>query len=204
MTESLYKWLRADRTTPTQKFPWPEDETLWTPNVKPVLCVSGWHGVEEKDVLKHLLGVGSVLYEVEVRGEVVRGGDKFAAESMRFKYVVGEATERNLRLFSCDVAEDVLSAFEAEYPNDHRPRTAIEVARRYALGQATYAELMAADSAAYSAANSAAYWAAYSAARSAADSAADSAAYWAAYSAADWAASAKHSNWLVVRIESGY
>ena len=204
MTESLYKWLRADRTTPTQKFRWPEAETLWTPNVKPVLCVSGWHGVEEKDVLKHLPGVGAVLYEVEVRGEVVEGGDKFAAESMRFKYVVGEATERNLRLFACDVSEDVLPAFEAEYPSDQRPRTAIEVARRYALGEATYAELTgarsAADSAAYSAAHSvatlAAYWAAHSAAHSAADSA--------AHSAADWAASAKYSNWLVVRIESGY
>ena len=138
MTESLYKWLQADRTTPTQGFLWPEDETLWTPNVKPILGESGWHGVEEKDVLTHLPGVGAVLYEVEVRGDVVKGGDKFAAESMRFKYVVGEATERNLRLFACDVAEDVLPAFESECPNDLRPRTAIEVARRYALGEATY------------------------------------------------------------------
>ena len=199
MSAPLYKWLQADRTTPTQKFRWPEDETLWTPNVKPVLCKSGWHGMEEKDVLKHLPGVGAVLYEVEVRGEVVKGDDKFCAESMRFKYVVGEATERNLRLFACDVAEDVLSAFESEYPNDQRPRTAIEVARRYALGEATYAELTAAHSAGW-----AAYSAGYSAARPAAYSAARSAAYWATNSAANSAASAKYSNWLVVRIESGY
>ena len=169
MSAPLYKWLLPDRTTPTQGFLWPEDETLWTPNVKPILCESGWHGVEEKDVLKHLPGVGAVLYEVEVRGEVVRGGDKFCAESMRFKYVVGEATERNLRLFVCDVAEDVLSAFESKYPNDLRPRTAIEVSRRYALGEASRDELTAACWAARSAADSAA--------RSAADSAARSAAY---------------------------
>ena len=66
----------------------------------------------------------------------------------------------------------------------------------------------AADSAAYSAARSAAYSAAYSASDSAADSAAylaaRSAARSAAYSAAYSASDARYSNWLVVRLESGY
>ena len=129
----LYKWLRADRRSPTKLFLWPDDDALWTPNAKPILCRSGWHGMEEKDVLAHLPGVGAVLYEVEARGEIVKGNDKFAAESMRFKYVVGEATEQKLRLFMCDVAEDVLPIYEAWAPSDDRCRRSIEAGRAYAL-----------------------------------------------------------------------
>src|ERR1035437_2164920 len=129
----LYKWLLADRRSPTKQFLWPDDDALWTPNAKPILCESGWHGMEEKDVLAHLPGVGAVLYEVEARGEIVKGSDKFAAESMRFKYVVGEATEQKLRLFMCDVAEDVLPIYEAWAPSDDRCRRSIEAGRAYAL-----------------------------------------------------------------------
>ena len=148
MTE-LYKWLTADRRSPTQRFHWPEEDALWTPNVKPELCESGWHGMEEKDVLKHLPGVGAVLYEVEVRGEIVHGDDKFAAESMRFKYVVGEATDRNLRLFAADCAEDVLPLFLKVRPNDDRPRLAIEAARQFANGEIGDAARAAARAAAW-------------------------------------------------------
>src|ERR1035437_515368 len=129
----LYKWLLADRRSPTKRFLWPDDDALWTPNAKPILCESGWHGMEEKDVLAHLPGVGAVLYEVEARGEIVKGSDKFAAESMRFKYVVGEATDQKLRLFMCDVAEDVLPIYEAWAPSDDRCRRSIEAGRAYAL-----------------------------------------------------------------------
>ena len=177
LTGPLYKWLLADRRSPTQIFHWPEEDALWTPPAKPILCESGWHGMEEKDVLTHLPGVGAVLYEVEVRGEIVRGADKFAAESMRSKYVVGEATERNLRLFAADCAEDVLPIFLKVRPNDNRPAEAIAVARRYANGEATEQERDAAGDAAWAAARDA--------------------------RAAAWdAAGAKYSNWLVVRIES--
>ena len=60
--------------------------------------------------------------------------------------------ESKLRLFACDCAEQALPAFEFEYPNDKRPREAIAVSRRYALGQATEEELSAVRSAARSAA----------------------------------------------------
>lgn len=49
--------------------------------------------------------------------------------------------ERAVRLFACDCAESVLHFFEKEYPNDNRPRKAIEVARKYADGDATLQEL---------------------------------------------------------------
>jgi hypothetical protein len=39
------------------------------------------------------------------------------------------------RLFACDCAEHVLPYFEKFQPLDKRPRTAIEVARQYALGK---------------------------------------------------------------------
>ena len=60
--------------------------------------------------------------------------------------------EKFARLFACDCAEHVLYLFEAKYPNDDRPRKAIEVARRFADGGATTEELAAARAAAWEAA----------------------------------------------------
>ena len=81
-----------------------------------------------------------------------------------------EERDRISRLFACDCSERVLPIFEKQYPEDKRPRQAIEVARRFANGKATLKEIEAASLAAH-AAYSAAYWAAYAAA------------YWAAYAA---------------------
>ena len=81
------------------------------------------------------------------------------------------------RLLACDYAEHVLHIFEAKYPDDDKPRKAIEVSRRYARGEATDAELSAAWNAAgdvgaawnaAEAARDAAWYAARSAARAAA------------------------------------
>ena len=237
---TLYKWMlerNGRRATAALRKPWSVAVGEWTAKETPVLCESGWHGVEEKDVLTHLpYETGAQLWEVEVKGKRLKGDDKFCAAQMRLVRLVGVTTEQNLRLFACDCAEDVLHVFEEKYPDDNRPRQAIEVARRFANGEATREELNAAVSAArlaysaaysaYSAARSAAdsaylaylaYSAADSAARSAAYSAADSA--YLAYSAADLAAYSvarsvaysaasaarqRYSNWLVVRLESGY
>ena len=184
--EPLYKWLTADSRTAVQNVPWPEAVGEWTKPETPVLCESGWHAMYERDVLTHLPDdTGAKLWRVEVRGAIVKGGDKIAAESMRLLYCLGETTDSNLRLFACDVAEDALSLVESPDP---RSLAAIEVARRYAVGAATRGELAAA-------------WdAAWDAARAAAGAAAGGAA-----GAAAWAAAgARYSNWLVVRIESGY
>jgi hypothetical protein len=80
--------------------------------------------------------------------------------------------DRTLRLFACDCAERVLPLYEAEYPDDDRPRKAIETARRYADGQATEDELAAARAAAR-AADLVADLVAAGAAAGAADSAAE-------------------------------
>ena len=81
------------------------------------------------------------------------------------------------REFACECAEHTLHLFEDKYPDDKRPRKAIEFARTL------IANPDAAESAAWSAAESAAWSAAESAARSAAESAAESAAWSAARSA---------------------
>ena len=87
-------------------------------------------------------------------------------------------SEQNLRLFACDCAERVLPIFEKEYPEDNRPRKAIETARLFANGEATQKEMdaawAAARDAAWAAARDAAWdvawdaaWAARAAARAA-------------------------------------
>ena len=53
----------------------------------------------------------------------------------------GSNVEKFVRLLACDYAERVLYIFEEEYPYDVRPRRAIEVSRKYAVGKATAKEL---------------------------------------------------------------
>src|SRR3972149_1465648 len=50
-----------------------------------------------------------------------------------------ETTERDkiARLFACDCAEHVLYLFEEKYPEDKRPRQAIEAARLFVAGGVT-------------------------------------------------------------------
>jgi hypothetical protein len=96
-------------------------------------------------------------------------------------------------------AEQVINIYEKQYPNDYRPRNAIEAAKDYlqnpnektAYAAAyTAADAAAAAAAAYDIANTAAYTAAYPAANAAAYPAANAAAYPAANAAA-YAAAAK-------------
>lgn len=71
--------------------------------------------------------------------------------------------EKELRLFACQIARLVLPSFEEKYPEDDRPRKAIEAAEAFALGKIDKGEIdKAAAGAAYSAAR-----AAHSAARAA-------------------------------------
>ena len=97
---------------------------------------------------------------------------------------LGKPTEREWRLLACAFARTALPCVQ-DVAVRAKLAGVIEVAERYARGEATKEELSAAWSATESAAYSAARSAAESAARSAAYSAAWSAARSAAYSAAD-------------------
>ena len=126
-----------------------------------------------KDTLKYLGGVKRVLNEDTI------------SLVLRPEFIPTEV----LHKLSMKFAYSCLGNFEKEYPNDNRPRLAIEAKRKFLKGEITEVELDAARLAARSAASSAArsaYSAAESAARSAASSA-SSAAY-SAYSAAESAA----------------
>lgn len=102
------------------------------------------------------------------------------------KKVRGRLLDSNqrLRLIACDCAESVLPRFESAYPDDARPREAIAISRRYAVGNATLAKLAVAESAAESAARIAAK--AAEPANAPADALAAECAAWAAVDAA-WA-----------------
>ena len=177
-------------------------------NIAP--CERGYHVFERKDILQW---VNVTLYEAEVRGETIHHGDKTVAESARLIRPIPGCNERTLRLFACRVAEDVLPIFEREYPDDDRPRAAIETARRYADGKATPEELAAARAAAAAAAwaagdaawdaAAAAAWAARDAAGAARDAVwAASAAARAAAGGAAWAAREKYTDWLWEMLEA--
>ena len=77
-----------------------------------------------------------------------------------------------LRLFACWCTEQAIHLFEKKHPDDNRPRVAIEVARRFAFGEATQDEIDAAKDAARAAAKAAARAAARDAAWDAAGNAA--------------------------------
>jgi hypothetical protein len=112
------------------------------------------------------------------------------------------ATDQNCdmvaRLMAADFAEGVLPLYEQRYPNDTRPRAAIQAARDYAHGRigaaawdaARDAARDAASAAAWDAARDAASAAARAAARDAARDAASAAAWDAAWGVATDAASA--------------
>ena len=103
-----------------------------------------------------------------------------------------EGKDKEIRLFAADCAEMVLPIYEKKYPDDNRPRLAIQAARDYANGLITEKELSAASDAALAARAAARdAWAASSA--SAASAAARDA--WAAARAAIAARAAARDAW---------
>jgi hypothetical protein len=84
-----------------------------------------------------------------------------------------EGKDKEIRLFATDCAEMVLPIYEKQYPNDNRPRKAIQAARDYANGLISAKEFAAARAAAWAAASAAmdAAWAARAAASAARDAA---------------------------------
>ena len=198
-----YKFLTADNTGYyswfdfTAYLPKNGKPGKWLPKQKNLtLCERGWHACAHNNLMDW---ANAQLYEVELKGEILKRTDKVAAEQMRFIRKIDAWNEKTARLVACRCARDVLPLFEAQYPDDRRPRNAIEVAEKYANGEATADELYSARAAAMDAAR-AAWDAAKAAARAAAKAAAWDAAWeaaWAAWDAARDAAWDKYNGWLV-------
>ena len=138
----------------------------WMPEVQGdlTLCANGYHVTD----IDHLLDwLNATIYEAEPSKEMLKGDDKVVCRSVRLLRKL-HWDDRIARLFACDCAEHVLSIYEKNYPDDKRPRHAIEVARLFADGKANDSELAAAWDAARAAASDAAWAAAWDAARDAA------------------------------------
>ena len=100
----------------------------------PVLCRYGFHCSEKPlDALKYV--AGSVLAMVEVGGVSATGIDKSCWQRMRIVQAWRWDEKDNARL-AIFAAEQVLPIFEKEYPEDPRPRKAIEAAKEYVLASA--------------------------------------------------------------------
>ena len=201
-SERLFKVLNVDGSCcngGTGTWPLPNDDGPgeWMPVIwgKLAPCVNGYHLCHERDLLAWL---GPAIFEAEYRGESVDASDKIVVREARLLRQLNW-DERIARFFACDCAERVLPVFEEQRPDDSRPRVAIDVARRYANGEATADELAAASAAAMDAASDAASDAAWAAARDAARAAARAAA-WAAARDAAWAAERKVQGRKLVRM----
>ena len=132
------------------------------------LCKSGFHA--SKEPLYSLNYVfGSRWFICEARGKILEDDDKFCAEEMRLLREIPDLKRLMVR-FAVDCAKRCLPRFEKVFPEDERPREAIEAAEVW-FKNPTEENRRAAESAAESAAWSAAGLAAESAARSAAWSA---------------------------------
>ena len=146
-------------------------ETL-TVEGDPLLCERGLHA--SKSIIDALSFFrGPVLTVVRLGGKVLHADDKSVGTERTCLWM--KDISSTLRIFACDCTErSLLREREAGREPDPRSWKAIEVARRFAVGEATSEELEEASAAAWTAT-----WAATWAAR---------AASWAAEAAA-WAAS---------------
>ena len=190
----------------------------WMPKIKDVECCKrGYHVCTIGQVLNWVKQDGLEIWECEVRGANEIQTDKSSWEQIR---LVKKTPWSNkvARLFSADCAERVLHLFEKQFPEDKRPREAIQAARDFANGKISQDQLDAAGIAAYAAyaayaARTAAGTAAYAAgaAGAAAWDAAGAAAYaagaagaaaWDAAGAAAWdAAGAAENKWQTQKLK---
>jgi hypothetical protein len=172
---TYYKWLKPDRTTTYQGVKWPKRVGVWTPDETPVMCVSGWHLATHEGIAEHAR-TGAVLWIAEGRGESVAAGDKVAFSSARLVSQVGTLTQIIAVQWAAECARRVLKHYEDRYPEDKRPREAIQAALKWAKDPTEANRNAAATAAAYAAyaASAAAY--ADAAASASADAYADAAA----------------------------
>jgi hypothetical protein len=151
-----------------------------------IACQRGLHLCRERDLVSWL---GPVIWEAEVHPDaaIIEAADKVVVSKARVVRRLDTWNERTARLFAADCAERVVHLCG----DDPRPQAAIDVARRYANGEATATELAAVWAAAWAAARDAARDAAWDAARAAARAATELAAARAAVWDAAWDAEAQ-------------
>ena len=157
-----YKFVKSDmRSANGSEPPWVLGE--WRKHEgKLKLCESGYHASPTAlESLQYTLG--DRWFVVEAKGKVKKDGNEFVASEMR---LVKEIPAKVVAVrFALASARRCLDKFEVKYPEDNRPRQAIEAAEAWVNDQTE--EKRSAASAAWRAAESAAESAAWSAAWSA-------------------------------------
>ncbi len=115
----------------------------WMPPIEGDLvpCRNGYHLCHKKDLVRWL---GPTIWLAEAGGIVVRDDNKVVARLARLIKKFDTWNDRTARLFACDCAEHSLVIYEKCHPDDPRPREAVKVARRFAMGKATKEERAAA------------------------------------------------------------
>jgi hypothetical protein len=180
---------------------WPEPGEWLSVEGEIEPCKNGLHLCRREDLVHWL---GPEIWEVEAdESEMVSQSDKVVVRRARLVRRLETWNDKSARLFACDCAERVVHLID-----DPRPRAAIDVGRRFAVGDATRTELDAASAAARDAARAAARAAAWDAARDAAwgaawsadRDAAGAAAWGAAWSADRDAAGAVERAWQTERL----
>lgn len=141
MTERLFKVLNTDGSAylgGNGKWSLPQngEPGEWMPPIEGELmpCENGYHLCREKDLV---CWIGPTIYAAEYRGERKDNDDKIVVREARLLFRYDTWNERAAQLFACDCAERVVHLCS----DDERPRQAIEVARRFANGDATEEEL---------------------------------------------------------------
>ncbi len=129
-------------------------------------CEDGWN-----KLLNHLGKTHADDEPLSIATIIQSNGIKDAVWALR----AVEGKDKEIRLFAADCAESVLHIYEKKYPNDDRPRKAVQAARDYANGVIGKDELAAARDAAWAAGGAAWAASAASAARAAAGAAAGAA-----------------------------
>jgi len=121
----------------------------WMPAIVGELepCVRGYHLCRAKDLLEWL---GPAIFRAEYRGERIVCDDQVVVRQARLISITGW-NDHTARLFAADCAEHVLCFFEKAYPQDDRPRKAIDAARAFAHGKISSKELAATGGAAWGA-----------------------------------------------------
>ena len=93
------------------------------------MCETGFHcSIEPYDAFTFVQG--EWLAKVEVRGKSLKEKNKEVWSEMRIVKTYKWTKEDSVRL-AIYVAEQVLSIFEKKYPEDKRPREAIEAAKKW-------------------------------------------------------------------------
>ena len=102
-------------------------------------CEDGW-----KKLLNHLGKTEADDEVLELRTILESNG----IDDTLWAFRAVEGKDKEIRLFATDCAEMVLPIYEKQYPNDNRPRKAIQAARDYANGLISAKEFAAARAAA--------------------------------------------------------